>query len=260
MKGINNMRPGKIKNGFTLIELLVVIAIIALLTSVLLPALKKAKDLAKKLVCSSQMHQLGISHFNYSNEFNQYIVPATQDSGTGEYWYNTLGPYFSYENQGHGVEARSREMLKCPMDKLAYPKALNPHGMNPEGWLSYAINSQPTRHATKQALKYAGAGGNKATCLKNPAGMILHVDFAYRAWVCDSITLTKNMYGSEPGAHYDKMSGVPKQHEVIDAAYRHNGRINVLWLDGHVEAPRDKLPSAEEKPGQWGHIYTRCNR
>ena len=46
--------------GFTLIELLVVIAIISLLVSILIPSLKRAKELARRAVCASNLHQPGL--------------------------------------------------------------------------------------------------------------------------------------------------------------------------------------------------------
>jgi prepilin-type N-terminal cleavage/methylation domain-containing protein/prepilin-type processing-associated H-X9-DG protein len=62
------------KKGFTLIELLVVIAIIALLLAILMPSLKKAKAAAKRVVCLSHLHSLGLSWILYADDNNGYIV------------------------------------------------------------------------------------------------------------------------------------------------------------------------------------------
>jgi len=58
------------KRGFTLIELLVVIAIISLLLSVMVPSLRKAKDYAKKIMCQSNIRQIGMSIGNYETQFS----------------------------------------------------------------------------------------------------------------------------------------------------------------------------------------------
>ncbi len=58
------------RKGFTLIELLVVISIIALLISLLLPALARAKYVAEQVVCSSNLRQLGLAMHEYANEYN----------------------------------------------------------------------------------------------------------------------------------------------------------------------------------------------
>lgn len=61
--------------AFTLIELLVVIAIIALLVSILLPSLNRAKDLAKRVICSSNLHNVAIASVLYATENNDAFAP-----------------------------------------------------------------------------------------------------------------------------------------------------------------------------------------
>ena len=62
------MRIGKIKTGFTLIELLVVISIIALLLSILMPGLQKAKAVAMRTVCASNLRQMALSARVYADD------------------------------------------------------------------------------------------------------------------------------------------------------------------------------------------------
>ncbi|MHC4540150.1 MAG: type II secretion system protein [Planctomycetota bacterium] len=85
------------KPGFTLIELLVVIAIIALLMGILMPALRRAKELTREIVCKSHLQQWSLCMEMYTSEHDGKFMPGIdEDWATGQFsWIYTLIPYYN---------------------------------------------------------------------------------------------------------------------------------------------------------------------
>lgn len=103
--------------GFTLIELLVVISIIALLISILLPALGAARLTAETAQCKSNLRQIGIALESYAAEYSGVIWPAYtwENSNRMGWWYDALGVTEILPNSGGPVDPQYfPEAMKFP--------------------------------------------------------------------------------------------------------------------------------------------------
>jgi prepilin-type N-terminal cleavage/methylation domain-containing protein/prepilin-type processing-associated H-X9-DG protein len=115
-------KPRRPIHAFTLVELLVVIGIIAVLISMLLPALNRAREQARQIACASNLKQLYYCVQMYANQNNGYIMPSRVMAGTAEtesFWCGSdvlgsvlLGSGASMNS--NDIANRIARMLKCP--------------------------------------------------------------------------------------------------------------------------------------------------
>jgi len=150
------------REGFTLIELLVVIAIIALLMSILMPALARVKDQARTIGCRANLRQWNIFFSMYTEDYNGRFQPGT-GSGHTFHWMNTLRPYYKNDHKirccptaikpivdEHGLAASEWNVFSAW-------GIFTGEGYAPEGdWGSYGVNGWTESPPPELATVYEG--------------------------------------------------------------------------------------------------------
>jgi len=138
------------QGAFTLIELLVVIAVIALLMGILLPSLKKAREVARMASCSSNQRQVVLGLLTYAQSNDHKLPPSPGQDGAGWHRPNDLNFSISFWSKGYITDAEvesvkdryhyagrylgtileNSEVFNCPVSKIRDSAVWPPYGQS----------------------------------------------------------------------------------------------------------------------------------
>jgi len=223
---------------FTLIELLVVIAIIAILASMLLPALNSAREHAKAIKCTGNLKQMGLGVIMYTGDFNDSYMPANYGIEMGYYPSTYQWDWFCRGWGWHVKGYVSRQAMICPAMNATNQYSVRFHDLQANvddafywGFMDYGFNYA-------LGCSYINDGWNACTPLKtskvkHPSTVILGADSAYPNGTADSVSC--NQLG-DPSAwgNWGRNLATPHSGGNVMVTAISSGSSNVLWCDGHV--------------------------
>ena len=220
------------KKTFTLIELLVVIAIIAILASMLLPALGKAREKARGISCVSNLKQLSLANAMYADSNDDFFVPYTTATGSGmvkqgDYWFGvrkssgydiTTSPLLG---QYYGEIPR---LLLCPSTFEQVPDLTSCSNGGGYGYNGKWFGGYDAPHLRRTSMRAVSRTITFGDCASSGKSSSAYATARYTPYMYCKVLPE----GGSTAQWSNKTSGT--------AHFRHARRSNVAWGDGHVSS------------------------
>ena len=217
------------KQAFTLIELLVVICIIAILASMLLPALQSARESASTATCVSNLGQFSKAYQMYATNFNDYMPPTNS-------WENALIEALGQDTN----KSPFKKSFFCDADSSVDDTSTDAYGMPKKK--SYSLNN--LKEVIHPRLGDGGGriSGNKTTSVFTASDLIIIGENVSSSNTFGASSSVSTSDVNSPGS-----ASAPQQHFAIRDRLTSHSTAGELYLDGHVRhiKPYTTFPAAE---------------
>ena len=249
--GICSQAALSTKSGFSLIELMVVLACVTLLAAIAAGAWTSARTAAESATCKSNLRQLAEANFSYAVDHLRFVAAAEDIQGGsansirwhgirsgGQMFDGSKGPLAPYLGGG----GSSAWIRRCPgfrPEAAGFESSCGGYGYNALG-----VGSEV-------CLPNGGGGtavGMRPGAIAHPAQTVMFADAAFLSGSGSKAKLIEYSF-AKPPRFADGSAPWPSIH------FRHRGKANVAWADGHVSAEtlsRTDGPSASHALGWFG--------
>ncbi len=253
LRNICLVSRGSLKN-FTLLELLIVIAIIAILASLLLPALNSARERASAITCTSNLKQQSLAFHNYANDYDDWLMAGGWQEWGYFWWrYPQLLGYMGGTKTMLSVETGKKGAFYCPSIKTPTPVGPKDKVFNIQDYCSYAKNDNistsyylqnPDKQNGDEFLRYHYRMTDLLKVVKKASGSVLVVDgdglYDQTSGKKGATVMPHTKTSNSPYAEIEPQYGISMRHALA---------TNTLYADGHVVAEK----------GPFGASGTICN-